>query len=104
WLSEANDIVFSANGRCHQENLLAHLHSGVRALQAPVGNLVSDWAYMGMTALAWDLKAWWALWLPEPPGRWAGGHPAEEQWALHIEVKTVLNAFMRPTCEVVRAG
>jgi hypothetical protein len=61
--------VFTPNDRYHQENLLAQLHSGVRALRAPVDNLLSNWAYMVMTALAWDLKAWWALQLPETPGR-----------------------------------
>lgn len=70
WVSEADEVVFGANDRCHQENLLAQLHGGVRALRAPVDNLTSNWAYMVMTALAWDLKAWWALLLPEAPGRW----------------------------------
>ena len=37
----------------------------MRALHAPVDNLVSNWAYMVMTSLAWNLKAWWALHLPE---------------------------------------
>jgi len=54
---EAHEIVFSANDRCHQENILAQLLGGVRALTAPVDNLVSNWAYMVMTALAWNLKA-----------------------------------------------
>ena len=36
---------------------------------APVDTLVSNWAYMVMTALAWNLKAWWALW---PRARDAG--------------------------------
>ena len=27
----------------------------------PVDNLMSNWAYMVMTALAWNLKAWFAL-------------------------------------------
>ena len=49
---------FSANDRCNQENLHAQLKGGVRALHAPVDNLVSNWAYMVMTALAWNLKAW----------------------------------------------
>jgi predicted DsbA family dithiol-disulfide isomerase len=39
----------------------AQLHGGVRALQAPVNTLESNGAYMVMTALAWNLKAWWAL-------------------------------------------
>ncbi len=71
WVGEAAEVVFGANDRCNQENLLAQLAGGVRALRAPLDNLVSNWAYMVMTALAWDLKAWWALALPESSGRWA---------------------------------
>ena len=104
WSSEPEEIVFSANDRCHQENLLAQLHSGVRALTAPVDNLVSNWAYMVMTALAWNLKAWWALVLPEAPGRWQDKHRAEKLWALKIEFKTFVNAFVRLPCQLVRTG
>jgi hypothetical protein len=31
----AKEVVFSANDRCEQENLIAQLKSGVRALTAP---------------------------------------------------------------------
>ena len=72
--SSAPEIVFRANDRCNQENLHAQLKHGVCALQAPMDNLVSNWAYMVMTALAWNLKAWLALQLPEQPGRWAERH------------------------------
>jgi len=65
---------------------------------------VSNWAYMVMTALAWNLKAWWALSLPEPPGRWQERHRAEKQWVLQIEFKTFVNAFMRLPCQIVRTG
>jgi hypothetical protein len=57
WVSEADEIVFSANDRCNQENLLAQLHGGCRALNAPLDTLESNWAYMVMTALAWDFYA-----------------------------------------------
>jgi hypothetical protein len=97
-------IVFSANDRCDQENLLAQLHSGVRALHAPVDNLQSNWAYMVMTALAWNLKAWWALTLPEPPGRWQEKHQTEKRWVLRLEFKTFVNAFMRLPCQIIRTG
>ena len=63
-------MVFSANGRCDQENLIAQLKSGVHALTTPVDDLVSNWAYMVMASLAWSLKAWSALVLPAS-GRWA---------------------------------
>ncbi|MBA4190426.1 MAG: IS1380 family transposase, partial [Planctomycetaceae bacterium] len=40
----AAEIVFEANDRCNQENLLAQLHDGVGALQAPVNTLESNGA------------------------------------------------------------
>jgi Transposase DDE domain group 1 len=104
WVSEADALVFSANDRCDQENLLAQLHGGVRALRAPVDSLVSNWAYMVMTALAWNLKAWWTLTLPEEPGRWHDKHQAEKRWVLRLEFKTFVNAFVRLPCQIVRTG
>ena len=76
--SDAEEIVFVANDRCDQENLIAQLQDGVQALTAPVDNLESNWAYMVMTALAWNLKAWAALRLPET-GRWAEKYRAEKR-------------------------
>src|SRR5579871_996859 len=104
WLAEMHEIVFAANERCHQENILAQLLGGVRALHAPVDNLVSNGAYMVMTSLAWNLKAWWALTLPEMPGRWHDRHRTEKQWVLGIEFRTFLNAFVRLPCQIVRTG
>jgi Transposase DDE domain group 1 len=104
WVREVAEVVFGANDRCNQENLLAQLSGGVRALRAPVDNLVSNWAYMVMTALAWDLKAWWALLLPEAPGRWQERHQAQKEWVLRLEFKTFVNAFVRIPCQLVRSG
>ena len=73
-------------------------------MTAPVDNLVSNGAYMVMTALAWNLKAWWALLLPEAPGRWQDKHRAEKKWVLAIEFKTFVNAFVRIPCQLVRTG
>jgi hypothetical protein len=104
WVSEADEVVFAANDRCDQENVLAQLHGGVRALKAPSDTLESNWAYMVMTALAWNLKAWWALALPEPAGRWAEERRAEKAWVLGLEFKTFVAAFVRLPCQVIRAG
>ena len=100
----AAEIVFEANDRCNQENLHAQLKGGVRALQAPVDNLVSNWAFMVMTSLAWNLKAWWALRLPELAGRWCEKHRTEKYTVLRMEFKTFVNAFMRMPCQIVRTG
>ena len=104
WDSAPAEVVFSANDRCDQENKLAQLKGGCRALQAPVDSLLSNWAYMVMTALAWDLKAWCALMLPEAPGRWRERHRTEKQWVLRLEFKTFVAAFVRMPCQLVRAG
>ena len=104
WVSEAEEIVFSANDRCDQENVLAQLLGGCRALTAPVDNLESNWAYMVMTALAWDLKAWWALLLPEGQGGHRESYQADKLWVLGLEFKTFVQAFVRLPCQIVRTG
>jgi Transposase DDE domain group 1 len=104
WVPEPEEIVFCANNRCDQENLLAQLHSGCRALNAPVDNLVSNWAYMVMTALAWDLKAWWALTLPEGRGGHRECYRADKQWVLGLEFKRFAQTFVRLPCQIVRTA
>jgi Transposase DDE domain group 1 len=102
--STPTEIVYQANDRCNQENLHAQLKGGVRALQAPVDTLESNWAYMVMMALAWNLKAWWALWPTDSPGRWQQRHREEKEKVLRMEFKTFINAFMRMPCQILRAG
>jgi hypothetical protein len=97
------EVVFLANDRCNQENLNEQLRNGVRALNMPVDGLVSNWAYMVMAALAWSLKAWFALLLPER-GRWKEKHRAEKRQVLTMEFKRFVNAFLRVPCQIVRAG
>jgi hypothetical protein len=104
WIREANEIVFCANDRCDQENLLSQLHSGCRALAAPLDNLESNWAYMVMTGLAWDLKAWFALMLPEGVGRHQESYRADKLWLLGLEFKTFVHAFVQLPCQIVRTG
>jgi hypothetical protein len=99
--SPADEIVFLANDRCNQENLIAQLKGGVKALTAPVDNLVSNWAYMVIASLAWTLKAWFALTLPET-GRWKEKHKNEKQSVLRMEFKRFRNAFMLVPCQIVR--
>ena len=102
--SSAAEIVFQANQRCNQENLHAQLKGGVRALQAPLDNLESNWAYMVMVAMGWNLKAWWALWPTVTPGRYAERHRQEQETVLRMEFKTFINAFMRLPCQIVRTS
>ena len=104
WQSTPEQIVFSANDRCQQENLIAQLKGGVRSLAAPVDNLLSNWAYMLMTSLAWNLKAWLALWLPAKNGRWHEQHQAQKQQLLGLEFRTFVNHFLRVPAQIVKTG
>jgi hypothetical protein len=102
--TEAAAVVFLANGRGNQENLIAQLKEhGVGATRMPVDTLLSNWAYLVMAGLAWTLKAWFALRLPET-GRWAAHHAAEKVAVLRMEFKTFLHAFMLIPVQVVRTS
>jgi hypothetical protein len=99
----AGEIVAAAHGRCNQENLIEQLKNGARAMEMPTGDLVSNGAYMVMASLAWTLKAWLAMVLPEA-GRWKEKHKAQKQSLLKMEFKTFLNGLMRLPCQIVRTG
>jgi hypothetical protein len=96
-------LVFKANDRCDQENLIAQLKGGVHALRAAVDNLVSNWAYMVMTALAWNLKAWFALSVPEHP-RHKEVHREQKRGLLRMEFKRFVNTMIMMPCQIVRGG
>jgi len=101
--SSAEQIVFAANDRCDQENLIAQLKSGVHALATPVDDLVSNWAYMVMASLAWSLKAWSALLVPVAP-RHAATHKAQRRTLLRMEFPTFCAALIQMPCQIVRSG
>lgn len=103
--ASCEQIVFSANKRCDQENLHAQLKSGVCSLTTPVNTLVSNWAYMVMTSLAWNLKAWLALWpATSGSGREQATQRQEQQRVLRMEFKTFVNHLMRIPAIVAHTG
>jgi hypothetical protein len=99
----AEEVVFSANDRCDQENLIAQLRSGVHALTLPVNDLPSNWAYMVMASLAWSMKAWSALMIPVSP-RHAAKHQAEKRSLLRMEFPTFCAAMIQMPCQIVKSG
>jgi hypothetical protein len=101
--ASATEIVFGCNDRCDQENLIANIAGGVRALSAPVDSLVGNGAYMVMTSLAWTLKAWSALLLPVTPRHRTSHEAARTRW-LRMEFKTFVNEVLKVPCQIVRQG
>lgn len=99
----AAEIVHDANQRCNQENLNAQLKGGAHAMTMPVDTLLSNWAYMIMASLAWTLKAWAALLLPET-GRWAKKHRKEKRTLLRMEFASFVQAFVQMPVMIVRTS
>jgi hypothetical protein len=58
---------------------------------------------MVMAGLAWGLKAWSALVLPEQ-GRWAKKDRAEKRSSLRMEFSTFCVAMIQVPCQVVRGA
>ena len=92
---KAEKIVGLANGRCDQENVIEQLKNGVNAMRMPVNDLLSNWAYMVMAALAWNLKAWYGLLMPN---RERGLE------VVRMEFRRFLHAIILLPCQVVRTG
>jgi len=68
-----------------------------------VDSLVSNWAYMVMTSLAWTLKAWSALLLPVTPRHRESHEAARTTW-LRMEFKTFVNEVLKVPYQIVRQG
>jgi hypothetical protein len=88
-------IVGLANGRCDQENVIEQLKNGVNAMRMPVHDLLSNWAYMVMAALAWNLKSWYGLLMPN---RERGLE------LVKAEFRRFLNTIMMIPCQIVRTA
>jgi len=89
------EIVGHANKRCNQENVIAQLKNGVNAMRMPVLDLNSNWAYMIMAALAWNLKAWYGMLIPNTIRR---------AQVLKMEFRRFLQTFILIPCQVVLTG
>ena len=89
------EIVFLANGRCNQENVIGQLKSGVHALRMPSSDLLSNWAYMVIAALAWNLKAWYGLMVQAQ---------SKKKDILRMEFKRFLLSYIQIPCQVLKTG
>jgi hypothetical protein len=95
WDLTVEQVVSLANGRGDQENVIEQLKNGVNAMRMPVDDLVSNGAYMVMAALAWNLKAWYGLLVPD----------RERGLALvRMEFRRFLHAIILLPVQIIRAG
>lgn len=90
----ASEVVFEANERCNQENLIEQLKNGVQALRMPADGLVSNWAYAVIATLAWNLKIWLSILLPKRLVR----------DVRRMEYRRFLQSVMLVPCQVLRTA
>ena len=89
----AAEVVRLANARCDQENVVAQLKGGVGAMRVPVYDLVSNWAYMVMAALAWNLKSGFAMMMHLK---------ADRRKYIAMEFRTFIREIILVPCQVIR--
>jgi len=90
----SSEVVFEANDRCNQENLIEQLKNGVQALRMPSDGLVSNWAYAVIATLAWNVKIWLAILLPKRLAR----------ELRRMEYRRFLHSVMLVPCQVLRTA
>ncbi len=88
-------VVRLANERCDQENVVEQLKNGVNAMRVPVRDLESNWAYMVMTALAWNLKSWFGLLMP---------NKVRGAEVLKMEFRRFLHTLILLPAQIIRTG
>lgn len=89
------EIVFSANKRCDQENIIAQLQGGINALRPLSDSLDSNWAYMVIASLAWTFKAWYAMMIPDVK---------DSRRVLRMEFKKFYHNFIHVPCQIVKGA
>jgi hypothetical protein len=96
------EIIFEANKRCDQENLIGQLKSGMNALSMPLDTLNANWLYTVAACLAWTLKSWLALWLVND-GRNREDVRRKDR-LLKMEFATFLQAMITIPAQILRSG
>ena len=89
------ELVEFYRNRADHENDIEQMKNGISALNNPSDSLVSNWAYMVIASLAWDLKAWYGLMLPY---RVLGNK------ILRMEFKRFIHNFIRIPCLIIKSG
>lgn len=89
----ATEIVYCANERCDQENIIEQLKNGVNAMRVPLYDLVSNWAYMVIATLAWNLKSWFAMMMHLK---------ADRKTYINMEFRRFFNSIILIPCRVMR--
>jgi Transposase DDE domain group 1 len=93
----AERVVFEANDRCNQENVIEQMKNGVHAMRAPSDTLDSNWAWMLIGALAWNIKQWMGVSLPRRM-------KSEGKEICRMEFRRFLQSLIALPCQLVHTA
>jgi hypothetical protein len=94
-LRSSREVIEFYRDRADHENDIEQLKNGARALHTPSDNLTSNWAYMVIASLAWNLKAWYGLLIPYRPLGKA---------IVRMEFKRFVNTFINIPCLIIKTS
>ena len=81
--------------RADHENDIDQLKNGVGAMNNPSDSLHSNWAYMVIASLAWDLKAWYGILMP---------YRALGLSIIRMEFKRFVQTFIKIPCLIIKSS
>jgi len=93
----AERVVFEANDRCNQENVIEQMKNGVHAMRVPSDGLDSNWAWMLIGALAWNIKQWMGVSLAKRMRR-------EGEEIRRMEFRRFLHSLIALPCQIVHTA
>jgi hypothetical protein len=89
------ELVHLIRGRCNHENKIEQMANGVHALKMPTAEFDANWAYMLIGVLAWNLKIYAALMIPDK---------SISAVLIKCEYKYFQNAFINIPCQILHTG
>ncbi|MDY6935698.1 MAG: transposase [Spirochaetota bacterium] len=91
----AKNLLHFIHGRCDHENKIKQLSNGIHALKMPAAEFKANWAYMVICSLAWNLKSWMGLLIPDC---------VQENKIINCEFKSFQNKLINIPCQILNTG
>jgi len=95
WDMSPKQIVKFINGRCNHENKIEQLDNGIHALKMPASEFLANWAYMTICILAWNIKSWLGLLMPDKK---------RGETIIRCEFKRFQNMIINIPCQIIKTG
>ena len=91
----AEDLLIFIHGRANHENKIEQLDNGIHALKMPAAEFMANWAYIAICSLAWNIKSWVGLLIPDENKR---------KKIITCEFKSFQNTMINIPCQIIKTG